>query len=99
MKKICFLFAFFLISCAHEVGIDNAARYQCGEQIVDLVFSDDETIVINIGGQNYVLNQINTSVGEQYMNEEETVSVLTYGDDVYVTVNGSRSPLCYKITQ
>ena len=99
MKKICLLFAFFLISCAHEIGIDNAARYKCGAQIVDLTFLDDESIVLNINGQNYVLNQINTSVGEQYMNEEETVSVLTYGDDVYVTVNGSSSPLCYQITQ
>ncbi len=99
MKKIGIFFVLWLMACTYGAGVNESLTYQCGGQIVDLVFSDDETIVINISGQNYVLNQVNTSVGEQYMNEEQNIMVVTDGNDVYVTINGVSFPQCAQITK
>ena len=99
MKKICMLFAFLLTSCSYLSGTNNFSTYQCGAQVVGLNFVDDESVVLNIDGQNYFLNQINTSVGEQYINDEETISIQVFDNDVYVTINGDLMPLCYQIKQ
>lgn len=97
MKKFLMLaLPIMLISaCAHKVEVEDYAKYKCGDEVVSIDFLEDDTAVLKINGDNYVLDRMVAASGAKYVGRD--ITFWNKGDNATLIFMGRTYPKCIQI--
>lgn len=92
------IFAILLLqACTHSVNVDDIKQYKCGSEIIKATFLDDDSMIVDVNGSNYVLNRSAANYGQRYDNNDSKVTFMQQGNNTYFIMNGNNYPLCLEI--
>lgn len=98
MKKYGILLLMLLISaCASSVEVEERVEYKCGQQVILTELLDDDSMIVKINGDNYVLDRVETSSGKRYDNVSAQISIWKKSGDVNLWIKEHQYPLCKEI--
>ena len=84
-------------ACAHTVDVEDMLEYKCGDQVIETMFLSDDSVIVSLNNNKFVLNKTASEDGVRYDNTNSKVSLRQDGSDTYLSANGINYPLCYEI--
>lgn len=100
MNKMLFLaLPLLLAACAHEVEVESAADFKCGDKVIETQYLDDDSMIVKIDGRNHMLENVISASGAKYSNAKGDIIFWNKGSDNYLEIGDISYPLCKKIVK
>lgn len=100
MRKFLLIGLFLIIgACAHQNKEEQNVHYQCGNKHIVVEWSNRESMLLHMEGQNYMLVHAISVSGDKYENRPSHLVFLKRESGIFLEIADKRLPICQQVEE
>lgn len=98
-KTMIMILPLLIMGCSSVIEVEKKAEYKCGEQVINVEYLDDDSVIMRINGTRTVLASVEASSGYRYENIVAKMLFIEKKGKTILSINSHEYPLCREIVR